>query len=198
MNSIPILMTIYRLVAAPVAAGMALAGYREAFFALIALSLLSDLLDGPIARWLKQESAVGAMLDTVADGGTVLAALVGIYLFEAESLRPELPWLLLFLATYVAAAGAGVLRHGALPAYHLYLSKAAAVGSAIFFLWLFLLGYERSLFLGVIGVAVLANLESLLVSFVLPRFHADVGSLPRALALARKDRADLDLGSSDL
>ena len=67
-----------------------------------------------------------------------------------------------------------------------------------FFLWLFLLGYERSLFLGVIGVAVLANLESLLVSFVLPRFHADVGSLARAVALARKDRADLDLGSSDL
>ena len=47
-------------------------------------------------------------------------------------------------------------------------------------------------------MAVLANLESLLVSFVLPRFHADVGSLARAVALARKDRADLDLGSSDL
>lgn len=171
------LLTLYRIGAAPVAAAMALAGHRDAFFILLILSLASDLVDGPIARWSGQASEYGAMLDTVADGATLLTAILGLWLFEADTLRPEIPWLGLFLACYGTAALACLVKFGSLPAYHLYLSKAGALGSGGFIVWLYLAGYSRPFFLALVAVGVAANIESLLVTLRLRQFRADVGSL---------------------
>lgn len=171
------LFTLFRIGAAPVAAAMALAGQRDAFFILVILSLASDLVDGPVARWSGQASEYGAKLDTVADGATLLTAILGLWLFEADNLRSELPWLGLFLACYGAAALACLVKFGSLPAYHLYLSKAGALGSGAFIVWLYLAGYSRPFFLMLLAVGVAANVESLLVTLRLRHFRTDVGSL---------------------
>lgn len=170
-------MTVYRLAAAPIAAWMAFAGHRDAFYILVMLSLASDLVDGPIARWLGQSSEIGARLDTIADACTLLAGIAGLFIFERDVLRPELAWLAVFLVSYAAAAAACLAKFRELPAYHLYLSKAAAMGSGVFFTWLYVAGYSRALFLVVIGLGVLANLESLVATLRLKRFRADIGSL---------------------
>lgn len=183
--SIPNLLTLYRLAVVPAATALALAGFRDAFFAVIVTSLLSDLLDGPIARWLKQDSNFGARLDTVADGGTVLSGLLGIYLFEADNLRPDLAWLVVFLVSYVAAAGLSMVKFRVLPAYHLYSSKLAAVGSGVFFVWLFVIGYSQTAFVTAICLGIAANAESMLVTLLMKRFRTDVHSVFR---LVRADR----------
>ncbi|MDJ0820586.1 MAG: CDP-alcohol phosphatidyltransferase family protein [Paracoccaceae bacterium] len=170
-------MTVYRLVAAPVIAGMALAGQRDAFFILIFISLISDLVDGPIARWFGQTSRWGAKLDTIADACTVLAAILGLYLFEWATLQPELPWLYLFLVTYAAATFTSLAKFGVFPAYHLYSSKTAAFGAGVFFFYLYFFGYSRALFLGVVALGVIANLESLAVTLRLKAFRSDIDSL---------------------
>ncbi len=175
------ILTWYRLVAAPIAALTVLMGAREQFVALILLSLASDLLDGPIARRFGQGPGAGARLDTVADGATVLAALLGIVVFEGESLRPEMPWLIVFLASYATATMAALVKFRALPAYHLYTSKAAQVGAGVFFIWLFLLGHAPAVFLAALALGILANVESLLVTLAMRRFRTDVGSLWRIL-----------------
>lgn len=175
------LLTWYRLAAVPVAVLMVLVGARDVFVTLIVISLATDLLDGPIARRFGKGSGAGARLDTVADGGTVLAALLGIVVFEGQSLQAELPWLLVFLASYAAAALAALIKFRALPAYHLYSSKAAQVGAGVFFVWLFLLGYTPVVFLAALALGTLANVESLLVTLALRRFRTDVGSLFRVL-----------------
>ncbi|MCJ2186445.1 CDP-alcohol phosphatidyltransferase family protein [Novosphingobium beihaiensis] len=183
------LFTIYRIAAAPVAAGVALAGHRDAFFILIILSLASDLVDGPIARWCNQASETGAKLDTIADAATVLAAIAGLWLFEAGPLRSEWPWLGLFLASYGAAAIACLVKFRVLPAYHLYLSKAGALCSGAFIVSLYFLGYSRLFFLALVVLGVAANVESLLVTFRLRRFRPDVGSLLRLKAADRDGNA---------
>jgi CDP-diacylglycerol--glycerol-3-phosphate 3-phosphatidyltransferase len=171
------LLSVYRLAAAPLAAWLALAGNRDAFFILIIISLASDLVDGPIARWLGQDSEVGAKLDTIADALTLLAGLFGLYVLQRGALRPELPWLYLFVASYGAAAIACLVKFGALPAYHLYLSKTAAFCAGAFFVWLYVADFSRTFFLAVANLGVLANFESLLVTLRLKRFRADIGSL---------------------
>ena len=156
---------------------MALAGNRDAFFVLIIISLASDLVDGPIARWLGQDSEIGAKLDTVADACTTLAGILGLYVFEGDTLRPELPWLYLFLASYGAAAAACLAKFGRLPAYHLYLSKTAAFFAGVFFVWLYMVDYSRPFFIAVIILGVLANFQSLLATLRLRRFRSDIGGL---------------------
>ncbi len=156
---------------------MALLGLRDAFFILGIVSLLTDLVDGPLARWSGQSSRAGARLDTIADACTLLAGILGLYLFEFANLRAELGWLGLFLISYGLAALACLARFGCLPAYHLYLSKAGAVGSGLFFTWLYVLGYSQQFFVALVGLGVLANVESLLVTLRLKRFRTDVGSV---------------------
>ncbi|MDQ2090079.1 CDP-alcohol phosphatidyltransferase family protein [Marimonas arenosa] len=180
-------LSFYRLAAAPVAAWVALEGHRDAFFILVAISLVTDLVDGPVARWLGQESRFGAKLDTIADACTLLAAILGLYLLEGHNMQSELPWLYLFLASYAAAAAVSMAKFGELPAYHLYLSKAAAFVAALFFVWLYLIDYSRQFFLFVVILGVLANTESLLLSLRLKRFRTDIVSLFAANALARDD-----------
>lgn len=175
--TIPNLLSSYRLAAAPVAVWVALEGRRDAFFILVIISLVSDLVDGPIARFFDQGSRIGARLDTIADACTLLAGLLGLYVLERHDLEPELVWLSLFLASYAAAAIAALVRFGDLPAYHLYLSKAAALCAGLFFVWLYAKGFSRPFFLIAVGLGVLANVESLFVTLFLRRFRADIRSL---------------------
>ena len=183
----PTLLTFYRLVAAPIAIWMAFEGHRDGFFILVIISLFTDLIDGPLARWLGQETRFGAKLDTIADSCTLLAGLLGLYLFEFENIRPELPWVFLFLVSYAAAAVTSFFKFGVLPAYHLYTSKIAAFCAALFFVWLFLVDYSRTFLLVVVGLGILANAESLLVTLRLKRFRTDVVSI-----LAARKQTDED------
>lgn len=185
--TIPNLLSFYRLVAAPVAVWMALVGWRDAFFILVIISLVSDLVDGPIARLFGQGSGIGARLDTIADACTLLAGLLGLYVLEGHNFEPELAWLFLFLASYAAAAITALVKFGTLPAYHLYLAKAAAVSAGAFFVWLYLSGFSRPFFHAVVGLGVLANVESVLVTLRLARFRTDIGSLYSLRARARND-----------
>lgn len=182
---IAMLLTLYRIAAAPVVAAMALAGQRDAFYVLLIVSLATDLLDGPLARWCGVASPLGAKLDTIADASTVLAAVLGLWVFERTTLLPDIAWLGLFLASYLAAAAACLLKFGVLPAYHLYLSKSGAILSGAFIVWLYLAGYSRVFFIALACIGTLASCESVLVTWRLERFRTDVGSL---LSLVRRGR----------
>jgi cardiolipin synthase (CMP-forming) len=187
--TIPNLLSFYRLAAAPVAVWMALEGWRDAFFVLVIISLVSDLVDGPIARFFGQGSGIGARLDTIADACTLLAGLLGLYVLEGHNFEPELAWLFLFLASYAAAAITALVKFGTLPAYHLYLSKAGALCAGVFFVWLYLSGFSRPFFLVAVGLGFLANVESLIVTLCLARFRADIGSLFSLSGQARDDKS---------
>lgn len=71
------MLTIARVLAAPVVALMLLAGDDAAFWAffVFALGALTDFLDGWLARRWGQVSALGAMLDPIADKAMVILAL---------------------------------------------------------------------------------------------------------------------------
>ncbi|MEL6878817.1 MAG: CDP-alcohol phosphatidyltransferase family protein [Pseudomonadota bacterium] len=185
MGKLADLLSYYRIAAAPVAAAMALIGHRDAFFVLIIVSLATDLIDGPLARLSGAVSKRGAKLDTIGDAATTLVGLLGLYIFERYTLQPELPWLLVFLVSYAAAAIACLIKFGELPAYHLYLSKLGAVLAGLFIVWLYVVDYSRLFLIAVLSVGVLANLESLLATLRLKSFQADIGTV---LALRTGER----------
>lgn len=190
MLTIPNLLSLYRIMAAPIAVWMALAGAREAYFILIIVSFASDLVDGPIARRLGKVSSSGAMLDTIADSLTLLAGFVGIFVFERPNLLPEIPWIFVFMASYAAAAITAMVKFRVLPAYHLYLSKAASFLAGVFIVWLFLVGFSRHFFLAVVSIGVLANLESVAATLALKRFRSDIRSVFLILVHRRDETRD--------
>jgi len=68
-------LTVGRIAAIPVVLALGAFGHERAALALLALALLSDLVDGPLARALGQTSSLGALLDPVADKAVVLTFL---------------------------------------------------------------------------------------------------------------------------
>ncbi|QFT77050.1 CDP-alcohol phosphatidyltransferase family protein [Erythrobacter sp. THAF29] len=176
MRSFADFITGYRIAAAPIVAAMALIGERDAFFILLIISLATDAIDGPISRYTGTTSRRGARLDTIADGLTTLAGLLGLYIFERHLIEPEIGWLYAFLITYAAAGLVCLIKFGVLPSYHLLSSKLGAVLAGLFVIWLYLFGYSREFLIAVIVVGVLANLESLLATLRLKKFRTDISS----------------------
>ncbi|MDW3222832.1 MAG: CDP-diacylglycerol--glycerol-3-phosphate 3-phosphatidyltransferase [Paracoccaceae bacterium] len=92
--TLPNLLTIVRLIAAPMVAVMFLYFTRPYadWFALVLFvsAAVTDWFDGYLARAWKQETKLGAMLDPIADKAMVVIALMVIIGFSSYS-----PWLVL-------------------------------------------------------------------------------------------------------
>lgn len=68
--------TLLRLVAVPVIAWLIVERHWEAACWLFLAAALTDCIDGLLARWLNQMTAIGAALDTVADKALGVVTLV--------------------------------------------------------------------------------------------------------------------------
>ncbi len=100
--TIPNLMSVIRILLIPVFAVLYLKGYIWWSVGVLAISGISDLLDGKIARRFNQVSALGKMLDPVADKLTVFALAIVLFLqFKSaeSSTMQAFAWVfLLFIA----------------------------------------------------------------------------------------------------
>lgn len=100
--TIPNLMSVIRILLIPVFAVLYLKGYIWWSVGILAISGISDLLDGKIARRFNQVSALGKMLDPVADKLTVFALAIVLFLqFKSAESRTmqAFAWVfLLFIA----------------------------------------------------------------------------------------------------
>jgi len=70
LRNIPNALSSYRLIMAPVLALLALTRHEEPFVVLIIISLITDILDGLIARGFQIQTSFGAKLDSIADDAT--------------------------------------------------------------------------------------------------------------------------------
>ncbi|ASO19784.1 cardiolipin synthase [Actinoalloteichus hoggarensis] len=122
--TVPNLLSLLRLVGVPLFLWLLL-GPQYDMLALLVLvfSGITDWLDGKIARWLDQSSALGALLDPSVDRLYILSTLI------AFMIRGIVPWWLvavLVAREIVLVAALLMLRHHGFgpPQVH-YLGKAA-------------------------------------------------------------------------
>ncbi len=175
-----------RIAAAPVLAILATSGRREAFTVLLVCALLSDILDGWLARRFALASRLGALLDSVADAALLLVALYGVWRFHPEVLeRHRVAGFVLLGATLLEHAVA-LLRYGRLSSFHTYLSKAAGYALGFCVGLGFLVGFTPALVYAAVGLAVLGTLEELALLAVLPEWRSDVKGLAWVLRERRR------------
>jgi CDP-diacylglycerol--glycerol-3-phosphate 3-phosphatidyltransferase/cardiolipin synthase len=93
--------------------GRADEGWRYAAVAVFFIAALSDLVDGYLARHWNQRSALGALLDPIADKLLLLAALVTLGLVPLDRLRSFPLWFTVTIISRDALLLGGyfVVRH---------------------------------------------------------------------------------------
>jgi phosphatidylglycerophosphate synthase len=181
----PNLISATRLALMPAVLGAAVARERELFVGLIAFSLLTDAVDGYLARRLGAESEFGRKLDSAADYVTLFTGTTGIALLWPEVVRRELPWILTGVAAFLAVIVLGLVRLGRAPCYHTWASKSGAILCPLTLIPL-LTGGPAWPFHTVILFLILTGLEEVAILVVLPR-HA--GEMPTLWHAWRRRRA---------
>ena len=174
---IPNALSLGRMLVAPVLIGLALAHYERAFAALLIAALLTDILDGWIARRFQLQSQFGAMLDSIGDVTTLIAAAVGIAVFHTDVWREHSLAIGLVLGGWLFESVLALLRYGRLSSFHTFASKAAGYALGIFVAVLFTFGFIAPLFYAAVTLSLLSVLEELLLLCYLPQWKADVRGL---------------------
>jgi CDP-diacylglycerol--glycerol-3-phosphate 3-phosphatidyltransferase len=186
---VPNVLSGARALAVPVLLVLAFEEQRTAFTWVLIPALLSDILDGWIARAFALESRLGAALDSVADSLMLFVSVYGVWVFHPEVIR-EHAWLCgIAVGLWVLEDLLALARYGRLSSFHTYLSKVVANLLGLFIGWLFLFGFEPWMLYLAAGASIVASLEELALLRVLPEWRADVRGLWWVLRERREGRA---------
>ena len=180
--TIPNLLSILRILIAPLLLVAGLTGQPGLFLFLFILSLVSDGLDGFLARRFHQVSQWGAQLDSWGDLATYLAAPVGVWLLWPTIVYQELIFILLGLGSFLLPILLGFCKFGRLTSYHTWAAKIAAIllGVAT---PLLLLGGPPYPFRAAIIVFLLAEVEEVAITLRLKRWRTNIPSFWRCCRL---------------
>lgn len=98
---LPNLLSSLRIALAPAILGAAYSNSKPGFVVLLAVSLVSDTLDGWLARRWNVTSAVGQRLDRWGDGLTLIVGTLGVCFLWLEIVEREWHWGLIAVAGYL-------------------------------------------------------------------------------------------------
>lgn len=124
---------------------VALATHEPLFAALILLIVITDVLDGPVARRLGGAGARGANLDSAADFLFYASLPIWTFAFRPAVVLDLLPFIGVFFVGYVVANVASRLRRGVIGFHNRWTRLAGTVG-VIVALWIVLWGLDAFLF----------------------------------------------------
>jgi cardiolipin synthase len=180
-RNIPNAISIARLCTTSVLLASVLLHRVELFKWLFLACLLSDILDGLIARLFHLTSKLGASLDSLADVVTMFIGLLGVLVFQQRFVSGHYPEFLLVMAFYVTELIASLWCYGKVSSFHTLLDRIAAYMAGIFVMSLFLWGYHGWLFQMTVLAYIVALAEEMLLIYLLPEWRSDVGGLYRVL-----------------
>jgi phosphatidylglycerophosphate synthase len=168
-------ITLCRMIAAPILLLLIINHQPETFKWLLAVSFLTDVIDGHLARRYKVISILGAKLDSVADDLTVIMAIIGMIVFKPEFFRQEIILFIILLVLFVLQTAFAVARYGKISSFHTYAAKTAAVLQGIFLLLLFFVDKPvYILFYITIAVTAIELVEEIILVCMLPQWKTDV------------------------
>ena len=167
---------------APVLLWLAWTGQATAFLVTLTVSLLSDLSDGWFARRFDQATALGTLLDSWGDFVTYVTVPLCAWWLWPELIRQEAPYAAAVVAAYVFPIVLGYLKYGRLTAYHTWGAKLSAVTIGPSALLLFL-GGPALPFRIAACILVLAELEEIAITTLLPEWRSNVPSIVHARRL---------------
>jgi cardiolipin synthase (CMP-forming) len=175
--NIPNLLSFYRLLAFPFILFLALTHREQLFVIFLVISLLTDVLDGLIARIFKMETEFGARLDSIADIGTLVLAFTGVLLFKWPDFKPHLPSFLAYMVLFFTTQVFSLIKFGRFSSLHLYSWKIGGYIQGLFIIVLFSLGFHTLFYYLMITWAILSTLEHLAIQAILPQMQSNARGL---------------------
>jgi phosphatidylglycerophosphate synthase len=176
-SQIPNIISGLRILAAPALLVLIWLGQLNAFAWLLAAALISDVLDGAIARHFGYVSDIGSLLDSTADLLIFIVAAIGIWRFHPELVTDHPLSFLLVVTLWVCGSLIGVMRYGRMASFHTFLSRLTAYCVGAFVAVLFLWGLQPWLLWAAVSLCVISHLEEFILMALLPTWTPNVRGL---------------------
>jgi len=180
-------ITFYRMLVAPVLVYLIVGQRFDIFKWLLLFSFFTDAIDGYLARMYKITSAFGSRIDSIADDLTIIAAIVGIYVWHPAFILYEIVPACILLTLYLIQNTLALIRYKRLTSFHTYSAKIAAIFQGIFMLAYFFLPYPVYwLFYLAVIFTVIDLVEEIALILSLRNYRTDV----RGLYWLKKEKHD--------
>jgi phosphatidylglycerophosphate synthase len=186
VRSLPLALTTLRLLLAPVLIWLVYARAPSvAFAAVIGVAFISDYFDGVIARRLGVATSELRHFDSRADLVFYATAAWCVWLLRPDVARSIAIPALVVITLDVVRHVFDFLKFGSDVAYHAWSSKAWGLSLALALVLLLGFGITQP-FVGLaVWLGIIAQIEGLLMSVILPRWTTDVPTIFRAMELRR-------------
>ena len=191
LRSIPLALTILRICSAPVLVVLGGMGRERLFLGVAIGALLSDAIDGVLARRLGASSETGRLLDSWADLLIALTSFIGATLLWPETIRREVFFIALVLTAFVGPNAYALIRFRRLLGYHTVSAKASGVVLSVGAVMMFI-GITPIVFrLGAVLEALVAC-EYITISILLPGWTGEMKSIVQAWRVKNGTRVDAE------
>jgi cardiolipin synthase len=172
------LITLYRILAAPVLLFILFSNALSVFKWLLLLSFFTDMLDGYLARKFNAGTTIGATLDSIGDLLTIVVAITGVVYTRPEFIVEQSVIITSICSLYIFHLFFAFFRYKKLSSFHTYLAKAAAVIQGTFFLTLFFFSdVLYPLFYVASFLTITELIEEIILIYLIPQWKINVKGL---------------------
>jgi cardiolipin synthase (CMP-forming) len=175
--TIPNFLSFYRLIMFPVVLYFAITEDINLFTIFFVINLLTDVLDGFIARMFNQQTRLGARLDSLADVGSFVLAFVGVFIFRWDNVQPHAISFFTFLGLYLLTDVFALLKFKKISSFHLYSWKVCGYVQGIFFIVLFAIDFYEPFYYLMIVFSILAAIEHLIIQIIIKDMKSNLKGL---------------------
>jgi CDP-diacylglycerol--glycerol-3-phosphate 3-phosphatidyltransferase len=189
MFNLPNTLSLSRIVAAPLLLYLAWINRPRLFLFLLVGSLMTDVLDGFFARKRKQETGLGAKLDSWGDFATYMTLLICAWWLWPNLIRQEAPFVITVIASYTIPILFGFLKYRWLTSYHTWGAKFASALIIIGALLLVIFGMVWPFRTAAIVLA-LSAVEEMAITITLAKWQSNVPSVWHAIQFTRQQNTN--------
>lgn len=187
MAHVPNLLSLFRIGSVPVLLWLAWTGATDAFLVLFGLGLVSDVLDGIVARRFGLESELGAQLDQWGDFGLWVCLPLAAWWLWPEVLRREAAYVILAIVCLLLPTAIAYVKYREVPGYHTWSAKTSAVLMGVSVPLLLIFDVAWPFRIAALWQLV-AAVDELGITFVFASCHHDVPSVFHAARASRQER----------
>jgi CDP-diacylglycerol--glycerol-3-phosphate 3-phosphatidyltransferase len=175
--NVPNFLSLYRLLTFPLIIWFIYTGKESLFTIFLCVNLLTDILDGLIARSFNLQTKFGARLDSLADNGTFIAAFLGIFTFKLAEMATDIWMLWLFIEFFLTGLLISFIKFQQYPSLHLYTTKVGGYVQGFFIFVLFAWGYNEYLFYLAMFLGYISHIEEIIILLISKEMKTDAKGL---------------------